>query len=173
MWRGIVCSSVMAGSLALVGLGAANAPQAGEEGPFMRPHPHGPLARLISGKVGRLMVLRSELGVTDEQRTQFIKLAKEHRGDVGPKLAAAHKTMRGLRDAVLADDASEAQIRKAADAHGQAVAEAAIALSKVAKEGKQVLSETQRGQVRKFVADNDAAHDKLVQEWKARAEKLP
>lgn len=173
MKRGIVCGALLL--TAIVGMGAANAPK-GESfgsfgGPFGGPHhPPGPLGRLFMGKMGRLMVLRSELNLTEDQHTQLKKIMLENRTAVGPELGKIALSMRGLRDAILADEPNEANIRKAADVHAHAVADAAVAISKVAQQGKKVLTDEQKGLVKKFFADNDAAMDKFMTEAKSHLE---
>lgn len=169
MWRGLLCGTLLVG--AIVGMGAANAPHGEEFGPFGGPHhPPGPLGRLFMGKMGRLMVLRSEMNLTEDQHGQLKKIMLENRKDVGPHLGKIAMSLRGLRDAVLADEPNEANIRKAAEVHANAVADAAVTISKVAQQGKKVLTEEQKGLVKKFFADNDAAMDKFMAEAKSKLE---
>ena len=168
-WVGLVAVGIC---LAGLGAAAANPPLGAGFGAHGRfPHHDGPIARLIMGKIGRLMVLKSELGVTDEQRGKLREIGLSHRSEAGPAIAKVSASFRGLRDAVLADDADEASIRTAADAHGKAVGDLAVVLSKMAKEGREVLTEDQRTQIKSFIAQNDAAADKLHQEMKAKFEK--
>jgi Spy/CpxP family protein refolding chaperone len=166
--------SLVAVGVCVAGLGAAAANSHHGGGFGMRGHfpgHDGPIARLIMGKIGRLMVLKSELGVTDEQRDKLREIGLSHRSEAGPAIAKVSASFRGLRDAVLAESGDEAAIRKAADDHGKAVGDLAVVLSKMAKEGREVLTEDQRGQIKSFIAQNDAAADKLHQEMKAKLEK--
>lgn len=168
-WVGLVSVG-----LCLAGLGAAAANPPVVAGFGMRghfPHHDGPIARLIMGKIGRLMVLKSELGVTEEQRTKLREIGLAHRSEAAPAIAQFSASFRGLRDAVLAENTDEATIRKAADEHGKAVGDLAVVLSKMAGEGREVLTEDQRSQIKSFIAQNDAAAEKLHKEMLEKFEK--
>lgn len=177
-WVGLAAVGVC-----VVGLGGAAAQSAGSGSPaagleMMLPgafgmggplaRHDGPFARMMTGRIGRLMVLKSELGVTPEQRTKLKEIGMAHRSEIGPSLEKVGGTFRGLRDAVLAEKGDEGMIRKAADEHGKAVGDLAVVLSKVAKEGREVLTEEQRGQIQTFLAANDEAAAKMRKEMKEK-----
>jgi Spy/CpxP family protein refolding chaperone len=117
---------------------------------------------MISGSIGRLLVLRSEMNVTDEQRAQIRDVLVSRR----PAIAETVKSVRDkrvvLRDAVLSGKADEAQIRAAADELGKAIADAAVKASKLRNEIAPILTEEQRGLIKKFLEENDAAVDKFL-----------
>ncbi|MFO1020196.1 MAG: hypothetical protein U0903_05810 [Planctomycetales bacterium] len=93
------------------------------------------------------MVLRSEMNLTADQHAQLKKIALENRKDVALHLGNRDLalSLRGSRDAVLADEPNESNIRKAADVHANAVADAAIAISKVTQQGKKVRPKNRKG----------------------------
>ena len=178
MKSGRVWLGAAALGICLVGLGAAAAqPTQGIEmslagglgfgGPFGQHH-DGPFARMMTGRIGRMLVLKSELGVTEDQRTKLKTIAMSHRGELGPSLEKVGGTFRGLRDAVLAEQGDEGAIRKAAEEHGKAVGDLAVVLSQVTKEGREVLTEDQRAQIKNFIAANDTAADKMKKELKEK-----
>lgn len=163
--------------LCLVGLGAAAAqPTEGIEmslasglgfgGPLG--HHDGPFARMMTGRMGRLLVLKSELGITDDQRSKLKTIGLSHRNELGPALEKVGGTFRGVRDSVLAENGNEEAIRQAAEAHGKAVGDLAVALSKVTKEGREVLTEEQQTQIKNFIAANDVAAEKMRKEMKEK-----
>lgn len=116
-----------------------------------------PLGRLISGNVGRLMVLRSELKITDEQREQIGAVLKQHK----PKMLEVGKEVwqqrTKLRDAVLAEKPDEAAIRKAADELGKAIGNAAVLGAAIAAEVRPILTAEQIERLQAFRGDRHEA----------------
>ncbi|MFV1967594.1 MAG: Spy/CpxP family protein refolding chaperone [Pirellulaceae bacterium] len=121
-----------------------------------------PIGRMISGSIGRLLVLRSEMNVTEEQRARICEVLVTHR----PAIAETVKSVRGkrvaLRNTVLSGEADEAQIRAAADELGKAIADAAVKGSKLRNEIAPILTEEQRGLIASFFEENDAAVGKFL-----------
>jgi Spy/CpxP family protein refolding chaperone len=122
-----------------------------------------PIARLIAGNIGRLLVLRSELNLTTEQRAKAFGLLKTHSSDIRPLAKKVVEKRRNLREAVLNNPADEASIRKAADELGKAVGDAAVLASKVLAEGKGVLTPAQVDRIREFRLSTDKATDEWVE----------
>ena len=121
------------------------------------------LGRLISGHIGRLMVLRSELDLTDQQKAKL----KETIGPRKPEIAKAAKGVwekrTALVDAVLAEQPNEEAIRHAADDLGKAIGDAAVLASKVVADVRPVLASEQREKVQKCRQECQAATAKFFQ----------
>lgn len=121
-----------------------------------------PIGKMISGSIGRLLVLRSEMNVTDEQRAQIREVLVSHRPAIAETVKSVRDKRVALRNAVLLGEASEEQIRAAADELGKAIADAAVKGSKLRGEIAPILTEEQRGLIRCFLEENDAAVDKFL-----------
>ncbi len=148
-------ATVLAGGVGRSGLAAA--------GPLGDDVPEaGPLRMLVSGQFGRLLALRSELGITTEQRTQIRGIVTSHRQEIAAALKPVADKRRALRDATLAENASEATIRAAADELGKAIGDAAVIGSKIKSEVREVLTPEQREKVTQFRQQSETAVDKLL-----------
>ena len=66
-----------------------------------------PLGRLVVGEIGRKIVLKAELGVTEEQRFQIEGILQARKADAHPILAKIVADKRSLRQAVLAEPRDE------------------------------------------------------------------
>jgi Spy/CpxP family protein refolding chaperone len=160
MVRMKVMACVLAG---LVGTAALAAP------PILRtavPAEHGwwlqgPVGRLIVGHIGRLLVLRSELNLTDQQKAKIQQTVVAKKPEIATVAKSVWEKRTALVDAVLADQPDEQAIRKAADELGKAIGEAAVLASKVAGEVKPALSSEQRGLIQKCRRDCRAATAKF------------
>jgi len=118
-----------------------------------------PLGRLIMGRRGRAMVLRSELNLTDEQRAKIGAIFKENRQSLAKVAQPVATERHKLRLAVLADAPNDEQIRQAAKALGVALGDAAVEMSVVAREVQDVFTEAQLKKVREFRNKNQQAVD--------------
>jgi Spy/CpxP family protein refolding chaperone len=162
MRRRILLAVVL--SVAVVTMGAAAPPEGSGVASWSRfPLANTPLARTISGCIGRLMVLRSELNVTAQQQAQIRDVLKSHRSQIAVTVQSVREKRTALRDAVLSGKADEAQIRTAANELGSAIADAAVKASKLRNEIAPILTEDQRHMIGKFLKDNDAAVDKFLE----------
>jgi Spy/CpxP family protein refolding chaperone len=112
-----------------------------------------PLGGLISGHIGRLMVLHSELNLTDQQKAKIKETVAAQKPEIAKAAKGVWEKRSALVDAVLADQPDQQAIRKAADDLGKAIGDAAILASKVAGEVKPVLTSEQRGLVQKCRQD--------------------
>jgi Spy/CpxP family protein refolding chaperone len=121
-----------------------------------------PLGKMISGNLGRLLTLRSELDVTADQRAQIHEVLKSHRSEIVATVKLLYDARTDLRDVVMTDEADESEIRSAADALGNAIADAAVKRAKLRKEIAPLLTPEQQELVREFMAENDAAVDKFL-----------
>jgi Spy/CpxP family protein refolding chaperone len=103
-----------------------------------------PLGRLISGHIGRLILLRSELNLTDEQRAKLKDTVAAKKPEIARAAKGVWEKRTALADAVLADQPDEQAIHKAADELGKVIGDAAVLASKVAGEVKPVLDAGQQ-----------------------------
>ncbi len=123
-----------------------------------------PIAKLITGTVGRLLVLKSELGVTDSQKTQIKAIMKKHRAEMAPAVRSVVEKRRKLQESVMADSPDQASIRTAAAELGKSIGETAVAASKVVGEARKVLTKEQIDRLGKFKGDTDSAVDRWLGE---------
>ena len=146
MLRSKLTACLLVGLIATVAVGA---PLAAAKTAKYR---HGPLAqtplgRLIVGNFGRLLVLRSELNVTDQQRDQVRQILESHKAEIGRYAQAIWQKRNALRDAVTADAPDEAAIRKAAGALGEVIGDASVAAVKLRAEVAPVFTEEQKERI--------------------------
>jgi len=127
-----------------------------------------PLGKLITGNLGRMMVLRSELDITEAQRAQIKEVLVAHKSEIAKHAKAVRDKRVALRDAVLADNPSDAKIRKAADELGKVVGNAAVKAAKLKGKIAPILTEEQREKIAEFRADRDEAvesfFEKIIKE---------
>ena len=150
-------AATLAGGAGVSGL-AATGPL-GDDVPEARPR-----RMLVSGQFGRLLTLRSELGMTTEQRTQIREIVKSHRQELATVLKPVANKRRALRDATLAENANEAAILAAADELGKAIGDAAVVGSKIKAEVHTVLTPEQREKITQFRQQSETAVDKFLAE---------
>jgi len=116
-----------------------------------------PLGRLITGNVGRMMVLRSELDLTREQKAKIREILVQHKPEIVQKAKAVWEKRNALRDEVLSGETDEATLRKRSAELGDAIGDAAVLASKLRFEIAPVLTEEQRGKIKQCLADCDQA----------------
>lgn len=109
-----------------------------------------PLHKLISGHIGRWMVLRSELNVSGEQKAKIKEVVQSQKPEIATAAKAVWEKHVALRSAVLADQPDEQVIRKASDDLGKAIGDAAVLASKVAGQVKPILTTEQREKIKQF-----------------------
>ncbi len=122
---------------------------------------HG-IGKLIMGKIGRMLVLKSELNVTDEQKEKIHTIVKGHVGEIRPVAESILADRRALREAVVAEDSDPKKIRAAAKKLGEAIGDASVLASSVVAEARQVLTNEQWERIREHMKDNDQATDEWV-----------
>jgi len=153
---------VLAAALvALIGAPAAASTEKGTGSAFETP----PLARLIMDNLGRLLVLRSELGVTDEQKQKIQGIVKSHRKEIVPAITGVHEKRKALREAVLNNPVGQEAIRAAAADLGKAMGEAAILRARVGSEVRQVLKPEQQDRIKRFRTDLDRSVETWLTEF--------
>jgi Spy/CpxP family protein refolding chaperone len=161
MKRRVLLPGVLVLAIVAVGIGAA--PQAGPLAGWGKcPLADTPMGRMVSGCIGRLLVLRSEMNVTAEQKAKIRDVLVSHRPQIAKTVKSVHEKRVTLRNAVLSGKSDEAQIRAAADELGKAISDAAVKASKLRNEIAPILTEDQRHLIGKFLAENDAAINKFL-----------
>jgi Spy/CpxP family protein refolding chaperone len=120
-----------------------------------------PLAKLITGNIGRLLVLRSELGVTHDQKKKVAEIIKSHRDEIRPVAKEIIAKRRSLQQAVVNKQGDETAIRSAATELGKAVGDAGVLASKIVAQVKPVLTSQQIDRIEKFRDDTQ----KATSEW--------
>lgn len=116
-----------------------------------------PLGQTISGCIGRLMTLRSDLNVTTEQREKVREVIGNHKAEIASTVKSVRDQRVALRDLARTGTASDAQIKAAADALGQAISDAAVKAVQLHSELAPILDKDQRATVGEFLEKNDAA----------------
>ncbi len=151
----------LVGLVAGVALAAVVTVAVAAEGDASRGLKGSPLGRLISGCIGRMMVLRSELNLSDQQREEIGKILKSHRQEIVKQAEAVWKKRVALREAVLKPGTDEKEIRRAASEMGQEIGDAAVLAAKLRGEIAPVLNDEQRQLVQKRLSENVEAVEKF------------
>lgn len=102
-----------------------------------------PVKRLIVGHIGRLLVLKSQLNITEDQKKKIGEIIKSHTDEIVPVAKAALEKRRNLREAVLKEPVDEKAIRAAAQDLTKSIADASILAAKVIAEARPVLTKRQ------------------------------
>lgn len=120
-----------------------------------------PLGRLISGCVGRMMVLRSELDFTPQQREGIHQILKSHRREIVQQAEVLWHKRVALRDTVLRPGAAESEIRKAAAEMAQPIGDAAVLAARIRGKLAPLLNEQQQKLFQEYFSDNEQAVEKF------------
>lgn len=160
MFRNLALVSVLVSGLATAGVAAA--PHAGAAWLKGRAADT-PLGRLVTGSIGRWMVMRSELNLTEPQRAQIRDVLVSHRAQIVETVKSLHAKRTALRDTVLQGQ-GEDQIRAAAAELGNAIAEASVKAAKLRNQVAPILTEDQQKLVGKFIADQDHAVGEFLEQ---------
>jgi Spy/CpxP family protein refolding chaperone len=121
-----------------------------------------PMKKLIVGKIGRFLVLRSELNITDEQRREIGRILKSHKEELVPMAKTVLEKRQALRKAVLAEPVKEEAIRTKAKELTRTMGEASVLAAKLIAEARPVLNSKQIEKIRKFMdANHQATNDWL------------
>jgi Spy/CpxP family protein refolding chaperone len=118
-----------------------------------------PLARLVRGQIGRWMVLRSEIDLSDDQKQQIGAILQSHKAEIVQAVQPIVQDHRALREAVLAQSPDEKTIRSDADNLGHAVGDAAVLATKIHGEIAPILTDEQRQEFKDFRSQSDHAVD--------------
>lgn len=121
-----------------------------------------PLGRFVTGQVGRMLVLKSELNVTPEQREHVVSILRSHRAEIAKAAKPVVEKRRVLRAATLAQPIDEARIRAAAEDLGKSLGDLAVLGAQIKDEVRDVLTPEQRERIKAFHAENDQVVDKFI-----------
>ena len=105
--------------------------------------------------------MRSEMNLTAEQRTRIRDVLASHRAQIAETVKSVHVKRTALRDTVLQGQ-GEDQIRAAAAQLGEVIADASVKAAKLRNELAPILTEDQRKLIGKFVAEQDQAVGKFL-----------
>jgi Spy/CpxP family protein refolding chaperone len=153
MFRGKLMACILVGAVSTVAVTAPVAVGRLGDGRFANT----PLGRVITGNLGRWMVLRSELDLSNQQRELIRAVVVLHRSEVLTVARDVWQQRTALREQVLAAEPDEAAIRAAADELGKAIGDASVLASQIASEARTVLSEDQIEMIGQCQADCDDA----------------
>jgi Spy/CpxP family protein refolding chaperone len=117
---------------------------------------------MVSGTLGRLLVLRSEVNLTEQQRHQIRDVIVSHRAEIAATVKPVREQRLALRKAVLAEKTDEAAIRAAAEGLGKALGDAAVKAAKLRSDLAPILTPEQRELIHKFLAENEAVVSKFL-----------
>jgi Spy/CpxP family protein refolding chaperone len=117
-----------------------------------------PLGKLIAGNLGRMLVLRSELNLTQAQKTQIRDVLLSHRSEIVSTMQAVRAKQVALRDAVL-EGKSEEEVRAAAGELSDVIADTAVKATKLRNQIAPILTEQQRELIAKTIQEKDQAVD--------------
>jgi Spy/CpxP family protein refolding chaperone len=120
------------------------------------------------GPMYRLNLLSEELGLTDDQRTALKNLFKEHRQDIQPLAETMMARKRALMELVLTGNPDPAAIRTASADLGNAIADAAVGASSLARQAQAILTPEQWKRFQDIRQSRQRAFDALLREWREK-----
>ncbi|MCA9038784.1 MAG: Spy/CpxP family protein refolding chaperone [Planctomycetaceae bacterium] len=141
-----------------------------ERFPFLNGPLRDDFRKMMSGNIGRWMVLRSEVDLSDDQRQELKKIVKNNRPEIKSKIGALVEARMALVDQVLAEAATDEEIKAAADKLGDAIGNAAILARDLKGDVKEVLSEEQQTKIRSVIDQNRAERKKFHEKIQANEE---
>lgn len=122
-----------------------------------------PLGKHVSGTIGRLLVLRSELDVTPQQRTRIRATLLEYRPDIVEVAQGVVQKRRALDETVRAEEVDEKAIRAAAAEFGAVLGDAAIVRAKIVGELRGVMNDEQIEAIKAFREEQQESVDRLLE----------
>jgi len=128
----------------------------------------GPLGRLIQANIGRLITLKAELDITDEQHEQLKAIVHAHHDEIAKAVQKLVEKKQALRQAVMAKPADEGAIRAASDELGKAIGDTAVLGSKIIDEARGVLTPEQLELVEESLAEHDKSINKFLKSETAK-----
>jgi len=149
-------TTVLLGSIAITPLASA----AETAGPL-----RSAVRQFVSGAIGRLLVLRSDLNVTDDQKSQIREIVSQHKDRIGKVAKQVMTKRRALRDLIRSEQPNEGALRQASTELGNAIADAAVLAAEVRGEVSKVLSPEQRNRVDEFIKGMDTSKGNLLQNF--------
>lgn len=126
--------------------------------------PTGPARQFVRQTLRKLIGLRAQLGITDEQREEIRAVVLEYKDDLVPAIKEVVLRRQALREAVLADEADPETIRAAAEEVGYALGEAGVVISDIAAEVRPILTEDQQYILLEFRTERQEALMNMLDE---------
>jgi Spy/CpxP family protein refolding chaperone len=120
------------------------------------------------GPMYRLNLLSEELGLTDDQRAALKNLFKEHRKDIQPLAETMMARKRALMELVLAGNSDPDAIRKASADLGNAIADAAVEASSLARQAQAILTPDQWKKFQDMRQSRQRSFDAALREWREK-----
>lgn len=123
-----------------------------------------PMGRLLQRVIGRRLILRSNMNVTDEQRESIREIVESHKAQIAEAVKPIVTRKRALADTVSAEKTDEAAIRAACEDLGRSLGDAAVLGANVRKEVLTVLTDDQRELIEGFRSEVASDVDAWLQE---------
>lgn len=148
----------------------------GPGGPFgMRGHgPHGKpdpeIKKLMMGNMGRMMALRAEIDLTEEQRETLRELMKERCPQMHEKMGDVMEARKELMGQITLGEATEESISSSASKIADAIAAAALQAKSVRDEAMAVFTEDQQSLIQEVLVKNMAARKEIHEKMKVKME---
>ncbi len=101
---------------------------------------------LVRGAIGRMMVLRSELDLSEGQREQIVGIYESRKEVLRNSVTSVLKSRRALSEAITSGK-SEQELKKVSDELGDAVARAALEFAKTRQQARRVLTTEQKKEI--------------------------
>jgi Spy/CpxP family protein refolding chaperone len=125
--------------------------------------------RMGVGPMYRMNMLFDELELTSDQRAGLKQLFKEHRKDIQPLMEEVRAKGMALKELVLAETPDEAAIRKSSADLGNAIADAAVQASALAREARSILTPEQVERFKEISRHRQKVFHETVREWKEQS----
>jgi Spy/CpxP family protein refolding chaperone len=153
---------VLAGGIVLCGSAWATGEQTPTAGAAADGTTGRPILNFIRKHFKRAGELKSQLNLSDEQKTKIRQSIAGHKTELVQAFKDVQAKRQALRDAALAETATEESIRAAADNLGKAIGDAAVKASQVAGEVRKNLTPEQIAKIRKFRETQRTEVDKAL-----------
>ncbi len=121
---------------------------------------------MTMGHMYRMNLLFDELRITEDQRLALKKLFKENRRDIQPLAENVRTKGRALRELILAEAPDPRAIRQASADLGQAIADAAVRASALAKEARSILTPEQVERFKEMRQHRQKVFDETLRKWR-------
>ena len=117
----------------------------------------------------RMNMIFDELELTGDQRVALKQLFKERRKDLRPLVEGVKAKGMALKELVLAETPDETAIRKASADMGNAIADAAVQASALAKEARSILTPEQLERFKEMRQQRQEVFRETMREWREQS----
>jgi Spy/CpxP family protein refolding chaperone len=128
--------------------------------------------RMALVRMYRMNMLFDELGLTEDQRIALKQLFREHRKDLQPSVEEVKARGGGLVDLIMAETPDQEAIRKASLDLGNAIAEASVQISALAKEARSILTPEQVEKARELRQRRQNIFRDTLHEWNGQGKEF-